>query len=232
MCLGSLWTPATPKWPGWEAYIGHQVELAVLSRYCFFWEGRRIIRPHWVFHGSRYLLNHSLTSFVRLVSPTRSEGYVGSSDPEGNFPSSKTSSLQNHPSLCPTFISIASDNPIPQTVFQNAKTGSLKNTITHSPSLHLLRRIIRLLWLDSPTLWCSDYPSQLPFSISMVHLSNLSQQSFGHFKYIGLDISALDWTPRLDGALDVSTVHWTSRIWLGRHPRDLRNPTYMISQTR
>jgi len=36
----------------------------------------------------------------------------------------------------------------------------------------------------------------------------------------------------LDGGLDVSTVNWTSWIWFGLHPRDLRNPTNLILQTR
>ena len=50
-----------------------------------------------------------------------------------------------------------------------------------------------------------------------------------------LDISTVNWTPRLDGALDISSqrcighlvsmVHWTSRILLGLYPWDLKNPT-------
>ena len=108
------------------------------------WPGRRIIWLHWVFHGSRYLLNHSLTSFVRLVSPTRSEGYVGSSDPEGNFPSSKTISLQNDLSISPTCFLTPSDNPTLKNIFLQPKTGSLKNITTHSPSLYSLGWIILL----------------------------------------------------------------------------------------
>ena len=79
------------------------------------------------------------------------------------------------------------------------------------------------------------------FLVSLLHLSNLSQRSFGHSKYIHCDlislrwighlVSTVHWTCRLDGALDVSTAHWTSRILLGLYPRDLKNPTNKILQT-
>ena len=39
MCMRSLWSPATPKWPGEHIYIGLKLELAVWSRWTLFCVG-------------------------------------------------------------------------------------------------------------------------------------------------------------------------------------------------
>ena len=94
---------------------------------------------------------------------------------------------------------------------------ALKDAPSICPTLLIPRRIIWLLLSVSPTTRVSDYPNPLYFSVFLLHLSNSSQRSFGHSKYIlsvfslRLDISMVDWTPRLDGALDVS-----SRRCIGR----------------
>ena len=130
---------------------------------------------------------------VVVITLTLQIPHVGSSDPEANFPTRETASLQN--------------------------------ATSHTPTWSSTRWINRVLWSDSPTLWCSDYPSQLPFSVFLFHLSNLSQRSFGHTKYIlsllfhcdtssqqciGHLVSTVHWTSRLDGALDVSDMVWMS----------------------
>ena len=61
-------------------------------------------------------------------------------------------------------IYIASDYPSMKDVSNPGKTGSLKDNPTISSTLHFFRRIIQLLWSDSPTTGAPDYPSTLRFS--------------------------------------------------------------------
>ena len=134
---------------------------------------------------------------------------------------SKTTSLIIDPTITPTLQIPHVESSDLEANFPNRETGSLVNHPTLSPIWSSRRRINRVLWSDSPTLGYSDYPSQLPFSVFLLHLSNLSQRSFSAFSP-RLDISTLGWTPRLDGALDVLsrrcigllvlTAHWTSRL--------------------
>ena len=117
---------------------------------------------------------------------------------------SKTTSLIIDPTITPTLQIPHVGSSDPEANFPNRETGSLVNHPTLSLIWSSRRRINRVLWSDSPTLGYSDYPSQLPFSVFLLHLSNLSQRSFSAFSP-RLDISTLGWTPRLNGALDVSS---------------------------
>ena len=125
----------------------------------------------------------------------------------------------------------------PEASSPTRETGSLVNHPMLSPTWSSRRRINRVLWLDSPTLGYSDYPSQLLFSVFLLHLSNSSQRSFGQcnsllfhcvlisLRWIGRLNSMVHWMSRFNGALDissrryigrlVSTVYWTSRLEYG-----------------
>ena len=48
--------------------------------------------------------------------------------------------------------------------FHTSETSSLKDTPSYSPTHIMQRRIILLLWSDSPTMGVSDYPGTLRFS--------------------------------------------------------------------
>ena len=96
----------------------------------------------------------------------------------------------------------------------------MKNSPRQSPTRFSTRQIIRMLCPDSPTLGLSDYPILLCFSVSLLYLSNSSQRSFGHSKYIlsllfHCDLISLRWFGRLVGELDVSTMNWTSLRCIG-----------------
>ena len=90
--------------------------------------------------------------------------------------------------------------------------------------MYVLRRIIRVLWCVYPTQCIRIIRPHWKLPVSLLHLSNLSQRSFGHSKYIlsmlfhcdlislwwiGHLVSTMHWTSHLDSALDVSDIAWT-----------------------
>ena len=104
-----------------------------------------------------------------------------------------------------------------------------------SPMVLFLRRIIRLLWSDCPTVGCRIIRTYSIFCFILAYVQLVAaviwtSRDVSAFS-LQLDISTVVWTPRrwiwhlrrwigrLDGALDVSTVHWT--FW-----RCIRRPGY------
>ena len=120
---------------------------------------------------------------------------------------SKTTSLIIHPTITPTLQIPRVGSSDPEANFPTRETGSLGNAPSISPTLLFWRRIIRLLWSDSPTMWVSDYPVTLCFFCFLVSLVQLVAAVSAFL--LRLDISTVGWTSRLDGALDVSNVAWT-----------------------
>ena len=57
--------------------------------------------------------------------------------------------------------------------------------------------------------WPTGTSSGTENSVCSLHLSNSSQRSFGHSKYI-LSLLVFLWLECLDGGLDISTMNWTS----------------------
>ena len=113
-------------------------------------------------------------SFTRTITPTLYEAHIGSSGSAGWKTSWKTSSLQNHPSLCPKPIFFASDNPNQSGKFHPSKTCSLSNTSTQNPTRHFyigsdnpasLTCLSDLADLDNPTLL--SFAELVQFSISL-----------------------------------------------------------------
>jgi len=100
------------------------------------------------------------------IRPTLHKRHIGSSDPKGYFPSreNKLSGEWSYLKSDNAFDGIGSSER--EGSFRPWKTLSLKDAPSISPTRIFIRRIIRLLWSDSPTLGSSDYPNPLSFPIS------------------------------------------------------------------
>ena len=108
----------------------------------------------------------------------------------------------------------------------------------------VLRNLTFGSWGRRMIRWPTGTSSGTENSVCSLHLSNSSQRSFGHSKYIlSLLFFPATWVSRrwirhLDDELDILTVVWTSQRWLGclgyslvLHSWDLKYPTNTISQT-
>ena len=85
-----------------------------------------------------------------------------------------------------------------------------------------------MLMSDIPTIGVLDYPVTLYFCFLVALVQLVAAVNLCFFTAAKV---SLRWFGRLVGELDVSTMQWTSQIWFGLYPKDLKNPTNMILQT-
>jgi len=142
----------------------------------------------------------------RPISPTIRIPHVGSSGSEADFPTRVTGSLDVDPTISPTLLvctrRIIRSHLNPET--QNL-SELIRRCFSSVGSSGCIGRIVRP--------WgCRIIRSHCVFPISLLHLSNSSQRSFEHSKYIRFDISTVGWTSRLDGALDVLSRRCIGRL--------------------
>ena len=153
---------------------------------------RRIIRPHLIFECQNQRNDHWHWWLIRRIR----EAHVGSSDPEEDFLAEKSCSLVHHPSINPTCNFIASDNPIQQAFFSPQKHALWYMLPLKIWSLHLLRRIIQLLWSVYPTLLYRIIRTHWIFPVSVFWLGvdlNVDSFCFQVFFWVALPVLSWSW---------------------------------------